>query len=434
MSWVDPNTITTAPQIIAIDDLTDGSDGLGTSNVFLGEFSGVANVAGGNNNVGLGRYSLNALTSGDNNVATGHQSLYRNTSGTGNVASGYRSIYTNTTGSYNTAFGYRPLYLNTTGAYNIAFGVNSLYSNTNGSGNLSSGYNSMYYATTGNSYNVATGYQSMQGTGAYTTSSYNVANGYRSLYSISGGDNNTSVGTYSGDNITTGSRNIMIGYNSEAPSATANYQLNIGNIIYGTTINGSGSTISSGNIGIGTKTPSEKLDVNGQIRMRTGSTNGYIIQGDASGTMSWVDPSTLSNANNVSFYVYNSGNDVQSAGWMSGPVDFNIEEHDDGNNFSLDKFQAPSAGVYHFSAQINLQNVAAGTRYRIDIYVNGVTLVALNTGYTTTTNLNYESYGGSATVKLNASDLVEIRVYCQNAYTIGGAGTRYTSFSGHKLY
>ena len=47
---------------------------------------------------------------------------------------------------------------------------------------------------------------------------------------------------------------------------------------------------------------------------------------------------TYVDANNVSFYAYNSASDV---GISSGynPVDFDTEMHDDGNNFLADKFR-----------------------------------------------------------------------------------------------
>ncbi len=50
-----------------------------------------------------------------------------------------------------------------------------------------------------------------------------------------------------------------------------------------------GIYVSNGN----TATPFSTLDVNGQITMRSGATDGYILQGNANGTMSWVDPSTV---------------------------------------------------------------------------------------------------------------------------------------------
>jgi len=61
------------------------------------------------------------------------------------------------------------------------------------------------------------------------------------------------------------SNNLIIGYDIDAPSATGSNQLNIGNLIYGTSIDGTGTTKSSGNIGIGDSSPEAKLKVNGTV-------------------------------------------------------------------------------------------------------------------------------------------------------------------------
>ncbi|MDA1021602.1 MAG: hypothetical protein O2962_08670, partial [Cyanobacteria bacterium] len=50
-----------------------------------------------------------------------------------------------------------------------------------------------------------------------------------------------------------------------APSITGNGQLVIGNLIFGTAIDGTGTTKSSGNIGIGDSSPEAKLKVNGDL-------------------------------------------------------------------------------------------------------------------------------------------------------------------------
>jgi len=64
---------------------------------------------------------------------------------------------------------------------------------------------------------------------------------------------NTALGYQAGDNITTGSNNIIIGANIDAPSATGDNQLNIGNTIYG--------DLSSGKVGIGVTTPTANLHI-----------------------------------------------------------------------------------------------------------------------------------------------------------------------------
>jgi len=69
--------------------------------------------------------------------------------------------------------------------------------------------------------------------------------------------------------------------------------------------------LGNGNVGIGDSIPTTKLDVNGQIRMRTGATNGYIIQGDANGVMSWINPSIyLDNTDAQNLSSSKTGNNV----------------------------------------------------------------------------------------------------------------------------
>jgi len=45
--------------------------------------------------------------------------------------------------------------------------------------------------------------------------------------------------------------------------------------------------------GIGTTNPTETLDVDGNVRMRTGSSSGYIVVSDSVGVMNWTDPMTI---------------------------------------------------------------------------------------------------------------------------------------------
>jgi hypothetical protein len=99
----------------------------------------------------------------------------------------------------------------------------------------------------------------------------NMALGYAAGASVTtGGDNNLLIGYQAADSLTTGANNIIIGYDVEAPSNTGSNQLNIGNMIFGTGIDGTGTTLSSGNVGIGTTSPL------GKLHLFSGSSNGAL--------------------------------------------------------------------------------------------------------------------------------------------------------------
>ena len=82
---------------------------------------------------------------------------------------------------------------------------------------------------------------------------------------------NTALGSYAGDNVTTGKRNVIIGYTAgnittgdnniiigyatAAPTATASNQLNIGNTLYG--------DLSGKYLGINATAPTSRLTISG---------------------------------------------------------------------------------------------------------------------------------------------------------------------------
>lgn len=237
--------------------------GAGTANTAIGVVAGPGGGGGGTgdaaNNVAIGFNSLSVSHAGSNNVGVGNYTLRGNIAKDESTAVGYQSMRyaDNTTTnsiSYNTALGAYSLRGSTTpadntGTANTAIGHNALASTTSGSRNTAVGRGALPTVTT-SSDNVAVGYYALLNVA--TGNGANTAIGTNALFNATG-ENNTVLGYGAGDNITTGGYNIIIGSGVDAPSATANGQLNIGNTIYGDMINDY--------VGIGTDTPEYRLDV-----------------------------------------------------------------------------------------------------------------------------------------------------------------------------
>jgi hypothetical protein len=209
--------------IISITDISFFRASTTNTSVFIGENAGISVTSDGPGNTGFGHQALKAVTEGSSNTAMGLNSLLSNTTGSMNTAFGASTLVLNT-GSFNNAFGAQALQSNTVGSYNSAFGDAALFANTSGA------------------HNVALGRWTL------------VANN---------GTGTIAIGYKAGENLTSGDRNILIGYDIDAPTATSDNILNIGNLLFGTGIDGTGTTLSSGNIGIGTTSPASKLTISG---------------------------------------------------------------------------------------------------------------------------------------------------------------------------
>lgn len=153
-----------------------------------------------------------------------------------------------------------------TGSYNTFMGVAAGEAMQSGNGNTYIGRNSGLRATAGDN-NVVIGQYS-----GYGQFSGNPAN-------LTTGTNNVILGSFAGG-ISSGAGNIVIGSFASVENATDNDQLSIGNLIYGTGLNGSNEFISSGNIGIGVKVPTAKLEVAGKIKAVDVNFSGLPIFAD----------------------------------------------------------------------------------------------------------------------------------------------------------
>ena len=278
-----------------------GQNNTGSSNNIFGAQAGQNNTGGSNNifgvqagqnNTGGGNVAIGGRAARDNtggwNVLLGDEVALRNTGSFNNILGSLAGV--DNTGSYNNLFG-GEAGGNNIGDYNNFLGQNAGYANTgfyNNSFGYYAGFNNtgsysefIGFETAGRmsaSSTVAIGGLALRGgsgsifSGNNATTTNNIAIGYGAGYNVAtGGDNNLLLGYRAADSLTTGANNIVIGYDVEAPSNTGSNQLNIGNLLFGTGIDGTGTTLSSGNIGIGTSSPSSKLDVWGDFRVGTSS-------------------------------------------------------------------------------------------------------------------------------------------------------------------
>jgi len=219
------------------------------ASIYIGESAGVADDLSGNNgNVGIGANALqNATSVNDNgNTAIGRRALQRLTTGRSNSAVGFDALR-NATGEQNTALGY---------------GAGTGTANYSGSKNTFLGYAAGAGAR--GAENTFVGYA----TGINNIGSGNVFIG-KSAGGVETGDNKLYI-----DNSSTSSPLIWGDFSSDYLNFNAN-------------------------VGIGTTSPSQKLDVVGTIKtvgfqMPTGAASGYVLQSDTDGNASWVAPTALS--------------------------------------------------------------------------------------------------------------------------------------------
>ena len=412
----------------------------------VGRNAGASLISTGNYNTVVGHDALPVATYGDFNTAMGTFSMYSTTNASGNTALGYRSLYTNTSGGGNVAIGFRAMDSNTGGADNVAIGYQALFSNTSQSGNVAIGDLALYSNTGGS--NTAVGYRTLMDntSGALntavgyntntnnTTGSRNTSLGYHALLSNTTGGNNTALGYragytsngsnniflghQAGDNLTTGSNNILIGYDIDAQTISDTNTLSIGNLIFGTGLDGTGTTLSSGNIGIGTSTPAAKLTVAGDAYITGGlydsnystGTAGMILQSTGSG-FEWVATSTLG-----------LGGGGGSSLWTESGSDIYFST----GNVAIGTTTAANALDVYGAINTNAANgyKIGDSRVLYASSTNNSTLVGFNTGSSITSSGNYNvALGGSALASITGGDSNTAVGYEALRLTTGSANT-----------
>ncbi len=296
----------------------------GQDNVALGGFSLQNNINGSYNTaVGLG--ALSETNGGNENTGLGYHALWQMTDAFANTGVGAYSLSQNQVGSENTALGYWALD-SSVGAGNVAIGTATLDGlqltrnfitdvADNGSGGttitaaghgLSNG-DDIYIWNTNGTY---TGEGSNYYDGDYysisnvTTNTFDINKGYvgdPSTYGYwslqSEAQGNTALGYYAGNDLETGSFNIIIGYDVNVPNDAGDYQLNIGDLLTGNlatgsqalTINGAttitnGLTVSTGSLSLPNNSITDTMvsdTLTSSIFKGSGSTTNAVDLGTA---------------------------------------------------------------------------------------------------------------------------------------------------------
>ena len=233
---------------------------------FIGFKAGESATGSGNASF-IGVYAGSGATSSDNSVFIGTSAGQSSTTSSYGIFIG-SGAGTSAVGSGDSFFAGQNAGRNSRSTESIFVGKNS-------------GYNAVSTGVTGD-YNIGLGTDTGK---ALTTGTYNILLGYQA-----------------GDTITTGSNNVIIGQSLDAQSNTTSNQLSIQNAIFGTGNNGTGTTASTGKIGIYTVAPTCALDVTGGIATsRTAvtspaATDGNIFSGTYTPTLTGVTNVTSTTA------------------------------------------------------------------------------------------------------------------------------------------
>jgi hypothetical protein len=281
----------------------------------------------------------------------------------------------------------------------------------------------------------------------------NLVNGINSLGLISIGDDSGSTIYGNGGDTSifnsSAARNLNI-INSNG-FGNDNIRFYAGQTASGTTpdihIQGSGST--RGYVGIGTTSPSEKLDVSGKTKtinfqMTSGATNGYVLTSDVSGNASW-EPLTVSSgifgiSNSGGVYTYYSTLSLaMSAATAGQTIEMFADVTETGNVTIVWKDGVNFNGNGHTYTH----SYAAGNSNTINIPTTTVTCNIFNwkvirTGRANGTTGDYAFYVVPGGFQANASVIKFTGVYIESTYgysvNFDGQGGAYSGTLYSKAY
>jgi len=358
---------------IPTSQAVDGVIAIGTD-----ALAGAAGTTTGiNGTVAIGKQALVALTTGGGNIAIGYQSSLALTTGEQNIAVGYQALAAITDASANIMIGYQAgVAAEDAGfAYNIGIG-NNVFDGV-----------AADVDTVGN---VAIGHNSMTGT-LVDTADYNTCVGYNTGQVMTGGYSNVLLGAGAGTALSTGYQNIIIGRDTATGCDDDYNHVVIGHM--------AGTVLDSGNscVLIGRDTEPSTAAAANQIVIgadTTGQADNTVTLGNASVTDVYM-------ASDSGALVHSAG--IQFAGTQVANAGANVfDDYEEGTwtptlvatdtNWTAIGYHGDTGGLYtkigrvvHVQGAIRVSSLTMGSAAG-DVYIGALPFTPVNT--TTEGDLN----------------------------------------------
>jgi hypothetical protein len=371
----------------------------GLENLFMNR-SGNTTLSG-DNNIGIGTASLEALTSGSKNLGLGYESLQALTTGSNNFALGGRALETLTTGTNNVGIGFRAGgSIDVAASYNMSIGTLSL-GNASGNNNVGVGYYAGY-GSTGNT--VAIGYFA-----GFTGSAGSVAIGYNA------GRNNTVSNRLYIDNSSTATPLLYGEFDNN--KITINGDLTVTDRIGGAAtksafFDATGQLV-EGNLDADSDPTNEIQDTTNIVGLLEFVQNNGGSGGAADDQTLTLTSSTLaiSEGNTVNLNVAYGGLESTFktiSSTSATKADFSAnwgEEINTTASTTSDRITVDSTAMYTILVRGDITNYTLDEEIKLVIKVNGVTVENHKTYCHNTTefDINYTD-----DIEMNATDYIEI--------------------------
>lgn len=185
------------------------------------------------------------------------------------------------------------------------------------------------------------------------------------------------------------------------------------------------------NIGIGTPSPSAKLEVNGQVKITGGGPGaGKVLISDAAGMASWGEDNPKKG-----FSAYSLFGSLSIASGVETQILFDNINFNDGNYYdaSTGAFNVFSEGVYHFDVKMNWDVFSVNGSAVLAVRVNGV--VTEQVRESILSGLGATQQVLSCNLKLFSGDVVDVVVLQSSGVSQDVNLNQLESvFSGFKVY